>query len=195
MNVCLAEPARLNHPLQPIRRTRPVLLGLLLLATLLLPAGRRALAQVTYNGARTTVSGPWVGPVGVALDSSGNLYIGDCGDSKIIKKSATDGSTSTYLTSLGGTSFSCVQFLMIDSSNNLYIADTGHSRVIEYSLTTSSIVRTITGVSAAFGMALDSNGNLFIPERATPATCIRLRQVQPLWLQSIIRSSTLRALL
>ena len=101
-------------------------------------------------------------PIGVALDSFGNLYVGDQDNSRVLeyntpltKTSVTGSGDVTADLVIGQSSFTasscnqastptastlCTLFgLAVDASNNLYVADAGNSRVLEYNETPSAI--------------------------------------------------------
>lgn len=118
-------------------------------------------------------------PYGVAVDSSGNLYITDFdrirkvsgGEITTIAGTGVagfsgDGGPATYAT------LNAPRGIAVDSSGNIYIADLGNSRVREIS---NGIITTILGnpgndpvmgtqVLGPVGLALDRSGNLFIAD-------------------------------
>jgi hypothetical protein len=102
-----------------------------------------------------------VGPVGVASDTSGNVYIGEYPSGGIYKIDATTHALSSYLTTACGISLSHDQFIITDSSNNLYISDQGSNKVVIWSIPSSSCVATYN-VTQPFALALDGSGNLYI---------------------------------
>ncbi len=77
------------------------------------------------------------GPTGIAVNqSTGNVYVADCGNSRIEELS----STGTYLGSFGGHGtepgkLDCPYGVKLDSSGNVWVADTGNNRIEEYSST------------------------------------------------------------
>jgi uncharacterized protein (TIGR03437 family) len=158
-------------------------------------AGGGCAASVTPNcgagdGGPAT-SAELTGPMGVAVDSSGNLYIADFGNSRIRKVTAGTGIITTVAGSAfvgshgdGGPATSAELFLpsgvAVDSSDNLYIADTSNCRIRKVTASTG-VITTVAGngseiysgdggpaTSAALflptGVAVDSDGNLYIAD-------------------------------
>ena len=132
-------------------------------------------------------------PEGLALDSNGNLYVGDWGNNRVLfypsgSTTATRvygqaGSFTTSTQNKGGISASSLfeaEGVTLDSNGNLYVADYGNSRVLFY----PSGSTTATQVYGQFGsfttntannggisanslndpttIALDSGGNLYV---------------------------------
>jgi len=148
------------------------------------------------SGAATSAKMDW--PNGVAIDSSGNLYIADTSNNRIRKVTVSDGTISTVAgTSTGGysgdngaaTSAKLNQpyGVAVDSSGNLYIADTKNHRIRKVDAT-SKIITTVAGTSTGGysgdngaatsaklnspqGVAVDSSDNLYIAD--TYNHCIR----------------------
>ena len=166
------------------------------------PAGSTAATQVYgQSGSFTTdtINNGGVSPNsldrpnGVALDSSGNLYVADTDNSRVLfypagSTTATQvygqgGSFTTNTANNGGVSansLSAPSEVALDSNGNLYVADTGNARVLFYPAgsTTATAVYgksgsfTRTGCSEVtanslcgpWGVALDSNGNLYVAD-------------------------------
>jgi sugar lactone lactonase YvrE len=148
-------------------------------------------------------------PMGVAVDSAGNLYISDTQNNRVRKVSTTG-----IITTVAGRK-QVLQFsgdggpateadvnrpsaLALDSAGNLYIAASGRIRKV----TTDGIIRTVAGTGQAdhdqgdggpatefpvspMGLVLDSAGNLYI------ATYQYIRRVTPDGMMRIAVGGTL----
>jgi uncharacterized protein (TIGR03437 family) len=131
-------------------------------------------------------------PHGVAVDSAGNLFIGDTENSRV-RKVGPDGVISTIagtgaqgLLGDGGPAVQAQLYsptsLALDASGNLFIADTGHSLIRK--VTRDGVISTVAGeppprtyadpgdgrpstqtsLNGPQGLAVDSGGNLYIGE-------------------------------
>jgi len=144
------------------------LAAITLIGILSLSLAPAAMAQVTYGGIQsslTPTTGSWSGPVGVATDTSGNIYIGSYTSGYVTKINATTHATSTYISgtvNCGGTNITIngPQLIVSDSSNNLYIANQNTSQIIKWSTTTNACLD-YYGAAGVFSIALDSSGNIW----------------------------------
>jgi trimeric autotransporter adhesin len=128
-------------------------------------------------------------PTGLAVDSSGNLYIADSG-SFVVRKITTDGNIATFagnnLRGFAGDGGSAVgaqlsepEDVAVDSSGNVYIADTDNNSVRK--VDSSGNITTVAGnqtsgfsgdngsavaaqLNRPVGVAVDSSGNLYISD-------------------------------
>jgi sugar lactone lactonase YvrE len=116
-------------------------------------------------------------PDGIALDASGNLWIADSGNNRIVEYDAPiasgaspsrvfgQGSFSSNACGNSNAAFCAPSGLTFDSSGNLYVADAANNRVLEFDkpLSTDSIADRIFGPLAnPRGIAIDSMGNLYV---------------------------------
>jgi uncharacterized protein (TIGR03437 family) len=95
------------------------------------------------------------GPVGIAVDSSGNVYIADTGN-HLVRKVSTSGTISTFAGTPGTSGYggdgggatggflNKPTGLAFDSAGNLYIADTGNN-VIRKVAASTSVITTYAG--------------------------------------------------
>jgi hypothetical protein len=79
-------------------------------------------------------NGQFSGPQGVGVDSTGNVYVADSGNSRVEKFS----STGTFLVSFGSSGNGDGEFqspiaVAIDSYGNVYVGDSGNNRVDKFS--------------------------------------------------------------
>jgi uncharacterized protein (TIGR03437 family) len=116
---------------------------------------------------------------GLAMDSSGNLYIADP-DNYVIRKVSSGGTITTFAGSnalgAGGTGdhglatsaqLSKPTGLALDAAGNLYIADTGNSRIRMVAASNSYITTLSTGsvvLKSPKGVAVDAAGRVYIAD-------------------------------
>jgi len=135
------------------------------------------------NGPAT--SAQLYGPTGVALDSSGNLYIADAGNNRIRKVSTGVITTvaGNGTSGFGGDNGPAIiaqlngpEGLAVDSAGSLYIADRLNNRIRKVA---GGVITTVAGggsslgdngpavgarLSGPYGVAVDSAGNLYIAD-------------------------------
>jgi uncharacterized protein (TIGR03437 family) len=133
-----------------------------------------------YTGDAAAATSAELGRVsGLALDSSGNLYIADP-DNYVIRKVSSGGTITTFAGSnalgAGGTGdhglatsaqLSKPTGLALDAAGNLYIADTGNSRIRMVAASNSYITTLSTGsvvLSSPKGVAVDAAGRVYIAD-------------------------------
>ncbi len=151
--------------------------------------------SLSYGDGGPATAAGLAGPIGVAVDSNGNLFFSDVGHNVIRKVAngiistfAGDNALSAGFAGDGGAAtaaqLSMPQIIALDPSGNLYIADQGNNRIREVS---GGVIHTIIGngligdngpASQALlgfpaGLALDNSGNLYIADSQS----LRVRKV------------------
>lgn len=162
--------------------------------------GNNRIRKMTPEGVVTTIAGSGTAgyadgsgtaasfrqPIGIAVDSLGNIFIGDS-NNHVIRKITPDGTVTTFAGAAGilgntngtgsGARFGFLHDLAIDSYDNIYVADQ-YNRLIR-KVTPTGTVTTLagsgtsthadgTGVAASFTnpmyLTVDRNGNVFVSD-------------------------------
>lgn len=103
-------------------------------------------------------------PKGMAADGSGNVYVADTGNKRIVKATASQGYGQSVVSS---SSLSGPSDVAVDGNGNVYIADTGNNRVLKETLqyNGSWVESTVgSGLANPAGIAVDGGGNLYIAD-------------------------------
>jgi len=132
-------------------------------------------------------------PIGVAVDSAGNVYIADQGDNRVREVNSSTGIITTVAgngtagySGEGGAATSAMldgpTSVTVDAAGNIYIADTGNNRIREVTAS-SGIITTIGGtgvegysgdggpalsaeLDSPDGIAVDTIGNVYSADEA-----------------------------
>ena len=126
---------------------------------------------VTQWGSQGSGNGQFNGPYGLAVDSSGNVYVTDYNNHRVQKFS----STGSYITKWGSYGSGNGQFdrpwgIAVDSSGNVYVVDYGNDRVQKFSSTGSYITKWGSSgygngqFDGPNGIAVDYSGNIYVVE-------------------------------
>jgi sugar lactone lactonase YvrE len=110
-------------------------------------------------------------PTGLAADPSGNIYIADTGNNRVVEELYIGGvtyDTNTPLQLVVASGLSNPQAVASDASGNIYIADTGNNRILMATpkgdgvFSVGSIIP--PGLTSPAGVAVDDFGNIFISD-------------------------------
>ena len=160
---CLAKSARRGS----VSRFSLCLSGVV--GLLLLGASSAAWAQVTFNGAISTLGTPGLtlyGPSDIAVDSSGNAYIADTNNGRVVKVNPQGSASALKITGLSP-ALSRPYGIAVDGEGKLYITDPVNNRVVEVRSEggIASVLNTgSASLSGPDGVAVDASGNIFVAD-------------------------------
>ncbi|MGA3137124.1 MAG: hypothetical protein ABSC88_14140, partial [Terracidiphilus sp.] len=152
----------------PKKRSKLVALCAVLVV-LLCAAGSIASAQTAYfSGAQTTLGSGFNLPAGVAVDSSGNVYVADTNDNAVKEILAAGGYTTINTLA---SSFNKPSGVAVDGSGNVYVADTNDNAVKEILAAGGyTTVNTLgSGFNLPAGVAVDGSGNVYVADAGNNA--------------------------
>jgi sugar lactone lactonase YvrE len=142
-------------------RSASLMLPIAILTASCLPASAVTAPAMVFAGAQSTLGFTGLkSPAGVAVDSAGNVYVADSGNSRLVKLWST-GVQNTIST--GDIGVSNPTAITLDAAGNLFVADTGDNRVIEISAN-GMVTVVASGLAAPQGVAVDSAGVLYIAD-------------------------------
>ena len=140
--------------------------GLAVACMLVLPAplfAGPAQTAAHFAGWWVTVGTGLSVPQGVAVDASGNVYIADTGNNRVLMETLSAGA---YTQSTVVSGLSSPSAVAVDGSGNVYIADTGNNRVLIETLSAGTYTQATvgTGLLGPQGVAVDGIGNVYIAD-------------------------------
>ena len=124
-------------------------------------------------GTRGSGSGQFAapGPAGVAVDSTGNIYVADPGNNRVQKFSSAHVFDSVIGSSGSGDGqFSNPVGISIDSADNLYVADSGNNRIQKFNSAGTFVAKWGTNgtgngeFSAPNGVDVDGAGQIYVAD-------------------------------
>ena len=122
-------------------------------------------------GSTVSAGGQFQAAAGIAVDSSGNIYVADLGANVVRKFSSTGTPTGTIGSSGSGAGqFNGPVGIAIDSANNLFVADSGNNRIQKFNsagtfVTTWGAMGSGNGeFNAPQGVAVDTAGTVYVAD-------------------------------
>ncbi len=142
-----------------------------------------------FSGAQITLGGGFSAPRGVAVDTSGNVYVADSGNNEV-KEIPAGCLTASCVVQLGGSyGFVSPKGMAVDASGDVFVADSSANKVEELTPNCfSSSCVTVLGGGYSFndptGLAVDAGGDVFIavygagnvveiPSGCTLSSCVK----------------------
>jgi DNA-binding beta-propeller fold protein YncE len=104
------------------------------------------------------VGAPLSGPVGLAVDRAGNLYVANMDDSKILRYSGSG----SYLGIFASTGLYRPAGIAFDSDGTLVACNHDDGSVSRYSASGQLLSHVPTGLTGLLAIALDKNGNIYV---------------------------------
>jgi sugar lactone lactonase YvrE len=118
-------------------------------------------AQITFLGAQQTVPATGLsGPNGAAMDRSGNVFIADTGNNRVVKLDPHGNQT---VVSVSPLTLSFPLAIAFDGSGNMYVTDNGNNRVVKVPAG-GGAATSFASVLTPDGLAVDANGNVFVAD-------------------------------
>lgn len=102
-------------------------------------------------------------PYDVAVDSSGNVYIADFQNNRVLKETLSNGS---YTQTVVDSALNSPAGVAVDSSGNVYVADSQNNRVLKETLAEGTYTPTTigSGMTLPYGVAVDAGGNVYVAD-------------------------------
>ena len=146
------------------------------------PAVYQLALQANGSYVKNTLGSGWVEPMGVAVDSVGNVYATDIGTGNVSKLTLSNGS---YTQSTIASGIASVNDLTVDASGNVYVVSDGgtvngvvyNPAVIKLTLSGSSYTKSTLGGGwvSPNQISIDGNRNLYVSDYyAQPNTVFKL---------------------
>ncbi len=109
---------------------------------------------------------------GVAVKSTGEIYVGDCGTANAVKKFDANGNyLATVISSGSGNGeVNCPYYMKFDANDNFYVADSNNARIQKFNANNNYVLKvSIADPDYLYpqGVGVDAQGNIFVPNYDT----------------------------
>lgn len=114
-----------------------------------------------FSYAQANVAGGLYFPAGVAVDGSGNVYIADRSNDRVLKETPSNGG---YTQTVVANGLNGPYGVAVDSNGNVYIANTFDGQIVEATPAGSSytVNTIISNLGDPYGIAVDAADNLYV---------------------------------
>ena len=113
-----------------------------------------------FSSNQTTIGSGFNYPSGVAVDTSGHVFVADTYNNRIVSMNA-DGSNQTTIAATG---FSYPMGVAVDTSGHVVVADTDNNRIVSMNADGSNETAIGSGFSYPWGVAVDTSGQVFVAD-------------------------------
>ena len=110
-----------------------------------------------FSSNQTTIGSGFDNPWGVAVDTSGQVFVADTYNNRIVSMNA-DGSNQTTI----GSGFNYPCGVAVDTSGHVVVADTDNSRIVSMNADGSNETAIGSGFNYPSGVAVDTSGQVFV---------------------------------
>ncbi|MGC8668038.1 MAG: CARDB domain-containing protein [Chthonomonadales bacterium] len=120
------------------------------------------------------------GPMGIASDAAGHIFVADTGNDRI-EEFGADG---TFLRAVGEGELNQPMKAAFDASGKLYVADSGHNRIAVYARDAEGgfhLERSLTGVKEPVYVQVDREGRVYVSTNRDAGVVVLDRDGRVLW--------------